>query len=173
MKVCNLKISNFRGIREADLHFPNHAVLIGDNNTGKSTIFEALDLVLGPDRMNKRPVIDEHDFFQGEYLGNEGEASSKIQIEVTIISLTDEQKTRFGSYIEWWDDQNKSLCDSQLVEVIDKDTIQHALRVSFIGKYDAEEMILLAAPIFLEALKKVMKQCFLQGKINNIVDFYI
>ena len=51
MKVSRLTISNFRGINDADLLLPDHVVLIGDNNVGKSTVFEALDLVLGPDRL--------------------------------------------------------------------------------------------------------------------------
>ncbi len=68
MRVCRLEIKNFRGIREANILFPTHAALIGDNNTGKTTVLEALDLVLGPDRLNRRPPIDEHDFFQGQYL---------------------------------------------------------------------------------------------------------
>ena len=67
MKISQLKIRNFRGIKSADLLFPDHVVLIGDNNTGKSTVLEAINLVLGPDRLNRRPPIDEHDFFQGQY----------------------------------------------------------------------------------------------------------
>ncbi|MYH15525.1 MAG: AAA family ATPase [Gammaproteobacteria bacterium] len=68
MKISRLKIRNFRGIRRADLLFPDHVVLIGDNNTGKSTVLDSIDLVLGPDRLNRRAPIDEHDFFQGRYL---------------------------------------------------------------------------------------------------------
>lgn len=67
MKISRLKIENFRGIKMAELLFPDHIVLIGDNNTGKSTILEAIDLVLGPDRLNRRPPIDEHDFYVGRY----------------------------------------------------------------------------------------------------------
>jgi putative ATP-dependent endonuclease of OLD family len=47
MKVAKLHIENFRGIKESTLLFLDHVVLIGDNNVGKSTVFEALDLVLG------------------------------------------------------------------------------------------------------------------------------
>jgi predicted ATP-dependent endonuclease of OLD family len=47
MRACRLRITNFRGIQSAKLLLPKHGVLIGDNNTGKTTIFEALDLVLG------------------------------------------------------------------------------------------------------------------------------
>jgi putative ATP-dependent endonuclease of OLD family len=67
LKISRLKIENFRGIKIAELLFTNHIVLIGDNNTGKSTILEAIDLVLGPDRLSRRPPIDEHDFYLGLY----------------------------------------------------------------------------------------------------------
>jgi putative ATP-dependent endonuclease of the OLD family len=46
VKVVQLKIENFRGIESADLRFEGHALLVGSNNVGKSTICEALDLVL-------------------------------------------------------------------------------------------------------------------------------
>ena len=68
MKLSRLQIRNFRGIRRATLIFPDHVVLIGDNNSGKSTVLEAIDLVLGPDRLSRRSPIDEHDFYIGRYL---------------------------------------------------------------------------------------------------------
>lgn len=47
MKVAILDIQNFRGIREGSVHFKDHPVLIGANNTGKTTVIEALTLLLG------------------------------------------------------------------------------------------------------------------------------
>lgn len=88
MKVSRLTISDFRGIKDADLLLPDHVVLIGDNNVGKSTVFEALDLVLGPDRLSQRPVVDEHDFFQGLYRAQGEEAPLEILIEATITRLS-------------------------------------------------------------------------------------
>lgn len=67
MKITRLKINNFRGIKRAELQFPDHGVLIGDNNAGKSTILEAIDLVLGPDRLSRQSPINEHDFYIGQY----------------------------------------------------------------------------------------------------------
>ena len=64
MKIHSVAIENFRGIRSAKLVLPDHAVLIGDNNTGKSSVLEAIDLVLGPDRLSRRPPVDEHDFIR-------------------------------------------------------------------------------------------------------------
>ena len=71
VKLSRLKIRNFRGIGNATLLFPDHVVLIGDNNSGKSTVLEAIDLVLGPDRLNRRSPIDEHDFYVGRYLATD------------------------------------------------------------------------------------------------------
>jgi len=68
VRVARIIIKNFRGIKQATLFLPKHGVLIGDNNVGKTSILEALDLALGPDRLNRQPVIDEHDFFRGVYL---------------------------------------------------------------------------------------------------------
>jgi putative ATP-dependent endonuclease of OLD family len=55
-------IKNFRGIAEGVVDFAAHTLLVGGNNVGKSTVCEALELVLGPERLYRRPVIDEHDF---------------------------------------------------------------------------------------------------------------
>jgi len=69
MQVRRITIDNFRGIKHAELLLPQHAVLIGDNNAGKTTLLEAVDLVLGPERLNRFPVVDEHDFYEGRYRG--------------------------------------------------------------------------------------------------------
>ena len=60
MKVAKLTIENFRGIQFAELKFGGHALLVGPNNVGKSTICEALDLVIGPDRLSRLPAIEEY-----------------------------------------------------------------------------------------------------------------
>jgi putative ATP-dependent endonuclease of OLD family len=73
LQICRLNIENFRGVKSSTIHLPKHAVLLGDNNTGKTTIFEAIDLVLGPDRLGRVPCVDEHDFYQGKYLAKETE----------------------------------------------------------------------------------------------------
>ena len=164
MKISKLKIQNFRGIKCADLLFPDHVVLIGDNNTGKSTVLEAIDLVLGPDRLSRRVSIDEHDFYQGRYLpdvtaeGSAGVAASEaeeeppqgirtkyagnpphIRVEATITDLSNEQKAHFKDYIEWWDTVDGKFYTSAFVQGVDTKTVVEALRVTFIGEYIPEE----------------------------------
>ncbi|MGN6778550.1 AAA family ATPase [Rhizobium sp.] len=99
-------IENFRDINSTKLVLPDDAVLIGDNNTGKSSVLEAIDLALGPDRLSRRPPVDEHNFYEGKYLplapAEEGAAPAEpqpapqITVEVTIIGLSEEQEARLG-----------------------------------------------------------------------------
>jgi putative ATP-dependent endonuclease of OLD family len=174
LRACRLTIKHFRGIKTATVLFPKHAVLIGDNNVGKTTILEALDLVLGPDRLNRQPPVDEHDFFQGKYLakaaavaGNEvvgaevptapekavavvkdgegepGKAveaeAPRIEIEMTIADLTEEQKGRFGDYTEFWDCATDTFYEQANPAGVDAASITEALRVTFHGWYNPEE----------------------------------
>ncbi|WP_028582102.1 ATP-dependent nuclease [Desulfogranum japonicum] len=46
MELVEISIENFRGIRSLLLPFEDLTVLIGENNTGKSTVLEALRLIL-------------------------------------------------------------------------------------------------------------------------------
>lgn len=46
MKLAEITIENFRGIRSLHLPLDGLTVLIGENNTGKSTVLEAIRLVL-------------------------------------------------------------------------------------------------------------------------------
>lgn len=149
MKVSRLIINNFRGIKQAELLLPDHAVLIGDNNVGKSTVLEALDLVLGPDRINRRPPIDEHDFFNGRYLPSaQGQEPPEIHIEATITHMDADQRIRFNHYVEWWDNGEKRLHTAPPPDAVDHDHITHALRVAFSGTYDRDEDDFLGATYF-------------------------
>jgi putative ATP-dependent endonuclease of OLD family len=135
MEIARLKVENFRGIKNCELFFNAHTVLVGDNNVGKSTVLEAIDLTLGPDRLSKFPIIDEHDFYAGEYLI--ADKPVEIKIESVIINLSDEQMRHFNTNIEWWNIESKSFV-SKAAKTGDKNVVV-ALRVAFKGYYDKEE----------------------------------
>lgn len=149
LKISQLLIENFRGIRAASLFFPDHAVLIGDNNVGKSTILESLDLVLGPDRLSRPSPIDEHDFHLGKYVAakavdtlqsiDEVETPPRIVVTVIVTSLSEEQRVHFGDYIEWWNTSEQTLYDTPDATGLDASPSIPALRVTFIGNYNPEE----------------------------------
>jgi putative ATP-dependent endonuclease of the OLD family len=143
MKITRLLIKNFRGVRVASLLFPNHTVLIGDNNTGKSTVLEALDLVMGPDRLSRPSPVDEHDFYLGAYLNDDEGADAELQpriiVEATVTGLSEEQRTHFNAHIEWWDTAKNSLYVEPDAAGLDTAPTIPALRVTFIGRYDPLE----------------------------------
>ena len=71
MKVRRVSVSNFRGVRSGFVLLDAHSLLVGGNAVGKSTVCEALDLALGLERLYRRPVIDEYDFYEARYRGDE------------------------------------------------------------------------------------------------------
>ncbi|UXE67950.1 MAG: AAA family ATPase [Chryseotalea sp. WA131a] len=135
MRIIKVKVQNFRGIKSADLILSNHTVLVGDNNIGKSTILEALDLVLGPERLYKFPVIDEHDFYVGNYSGN-GADQIQINIEVLLIDLNEEQLRKFRNNIEYYNKETHTLIEGPPAEETDQPGVYPVLRVAFKGFYD-------------------------------------
>jgi putative ATP-dependent endonuclease of OLD family len=138
MRISQLTIKNFRGILDGEVRFDGHSVLVGDNNSGKSTVLEAIDLVLGPERLARHSAIDEHDFYAGNYIDAE-KKPIPITVEVVVIELTDEQQIYFRDHLEWWDTETKSVLAGPPAEDTDKPTVLPALRVGFEGHYDEEE----------------------------------
>lgn len=137
MLISKLTINNFRGIKSTTLYPTDHVVLIGDNNVGKTSILEAIDLAMGPDRLNHRPVIDEHDFYAGKYLKEEGETNNPhIYIEVVITNLNEEQQRRFNAELEYWDTKTNDIAHS--INDVEENGIP-CIRISFDGYYDQEE----------------------------------
>ena len=139
MRIRRLKLSNFRGVAEGEVVFPRHTVIIGGNSVGKSTICEALDLLLGPDRLSRSTPIDEHDFFQRRYLDADG-APILIELEVVLTDLADDVLTKFRMHLEYWNTATDSLLDeTSAPEDVDNDDVVPALRIKFEGAYDIEE----------------------------------
>lgn len=160
MRISNLSIRNFRGIQEANFNLTDSQVFLGDNNTGKTTVLEALNLALGPDRLNRFPPIDEHDFFQGHYLPLENkppigkqiaegdftnrnklfskENTNTIAILVELIDLNDEHKSVFGGRCEFYSVEQQKFWGDDELEFVDDEDVTECVRIVFIGHYDAE-----------------------------------
>lgn len=140
MKVRRITIRNFRGVSDGEVRLGDNTLLVGGNNVGKSTVCEALDLVLGLERLNRRPVVDEHDFHLGVYLEDDG-ALREIRIEAILIDLPEDARIRFGGHLRRWDDRSFEFVDEEPggTERADEEGVVWALPLTFIGRYDAEE----------------------------------
>lgn len=139
MRVRRLTITNFRGVARGVVDFRGHTLLVGGNNFGKSTICEALDLVLGPERLFRRPIIDEHDFHNGRYLDDDGHPVL-IAIEAILVDLPEEIQRKLFARTRPWSDQRNGFVDVEGANPADLDgaDVCRALPVLFIGWYDRE-----------------------------------
>jgi putative ATP-dependent endonuclease of OLD family len=137
MRVRSLTIENFRGSLRGHVTFSSqHTLLVGSNNVGKSTVCEALDLVLGPERLARRPVIDEHDFFCGKYIDADGKPI-EVRITAVLTDLSDEARNRFYRHLRVWDDAAGDFAGAD--GSAESSAAVLALPVTFIGRYDQDE----------------------------------
>lgn len=130
MHLARIKVENFRGISSAEVSLAGDTVLLGDNNSGKSTLLEAAELALGADRLFRRPVIDEHDFYGGKYREEE------IRVEAMVVNLDEELQSRFRNHLEFWDAESGSLLEA--LPASDSKAVP-CVRICFRGRYDEEE----------------------------------
>ncbi len=81
MNLTSVRIENFRGIRNLNLELGKTTVLIGENNTGKTSVLDALKLCLGSMTGQHRTLFDPMDF----HLSDENaEPSSADPIRITL-----------------------------------------------------------------------------------------
>lgn len=97
MKIRNVTIKNFRGVKELDwsLSTANIFCLIGKGDSSKSTILEAIRNVFYP---QWNLVLSDSDFYQCK-------VENAIVIEVTIGDLVEElcSLNKYGYSLRGWD----------------------------------------------------------------------
>lgn len=138
MRVSRVRIQNFRGVSSGRVDFAGNALLVGGNSVGKSTVCEALDLVLGPERMFRRPVIDEYDFFGADYQPG-GEVQPEVEVEVVLTDLGPAAQTRFGNHLRKWSVGDRDFADQEHDSVDSADQHPWCLPLVFRGRFDPSE----------------------------------
>ncbi len=135
MHIVRLKISGFRGVRSADIELGRHTVLVGPNNSGKTTIIEALALLFGRDRMVRR--LTEHDFH-----GSEPDELARILCIATVTGFTPNDPDHHSSWFslergveKWFDPRGKSLS-----AVPDAQHTDLAVQIGFAARFDLDEL---------------------------------
>ena len=76
-------IRHFRGIQDLSLDLDQTTVLIGENNTGKSTILDAIQIALGGFREKNRRFVGEYD----HYLTKDITVEESKPIEITLYFI--------------------------------------------------------------------------------------
>ena len=141
MKVRRVSISNFRGVRSGSVLLDSRSLLVGGNAVGKSTICEALDLVLGLERLYRRPVIDEYDFCEARYRGEEAgaEPPPEIRIEVVLTDLSPEAQRRFAGHLRSWSGETNDLAPPAADDATELVNDEWCLPVVFLGRFNPDE----------------------------------
>jgi putative ATP-dependent endonuclease of OLD family len=154
--VRRLLIENFRGVKNGSIDFHGHTLLVGGNNAGKSTICEALELVLGPERAYRRPIVNEHDFHAGRYL-DEDDNPVYIKIDVVLLHLPEEMEKKLFSKTRPWRDVKSEFVDEDgaAPEDADGEDIIRALPLTFIGYYDRKEDDFVGATYFAHPVEEL------------------
>lgn len=141
MRLSKVKIKNFRGIQTLEVEFDRDiTVLIGENNSGKTSVLEALHFGLDVIKSNKICNFTEYDFYRNE--------ECKSLAEVKPIALT---FTFLESEDHLWPDYVTQV----LNEVIIFDEYS-AIKLRLTAQYDVENAELTQSWCFLDATDKEM-----------------
>jgi putative ATP-dependent endonuclease of OLD family len=102
MKLSKIYIKNFKSIKELEFSFPPSGilVLVGENNSGKSNIIRAIDLVCGESWIGKEKLED-HDHYQRKK-GNEIEVDLYFDNDRSVkFSPNDGTKWGVAYFSDW------------------------------------------------------------------------
>jgi putative ATP-dependent endonuclease of OLD family len=80
MFLSSIQIENYRAIRKAKVTFSNTTVIIGENECGKSSVFEAIQIVLNPQFKKSFPV-----FHSYHYHYQHGENSPADPVRIVLL----------------------------------------------------------------------------------------
>jgi putative ATP-dependent endonuclease of OLD family len=133
--IVRLKISGFRGVRSAEVALGRHVVFVGPNNSGKTTIIEALALLLGRDRLVRR--LTEHDFH-----GSAPDETARILCIATVTGFDHNDPQHHPAWFsadrgvdKWFDPKAKTISanpDAQHTEL--------AVQIGFAARFDLDEL---------------------------------
>jgi len=137
MYLARLNISNFRGISNAQLKLSQHIILLGNNNSGKSTIIDAIGLILGKESLVKN--IGDWDFF-----GGNPQAQDRIIITglLTDFEFNDESRVKEwfnninGGIPKWYNEETGEISNSQNAE----QSLKLAVEIGFAARFNKDDL---------------------------------
>jgi putative ATP-dependent endonuclease of OLD family len=155
MYLAKLQIQNFRGIKELAFPLGQHSILLGRNNSGKSTIIDAIGLLLGNETLVHN--INDYDFY-----GGNPQPIDRIIIKGLICGFQSNDPQKHG---DWFNDNNGGIpyfLDIETGELASEQNEEETLKLSaYIG---------FAARFEREELEFETKRYFVSGDIDPFED---
>ena len=121
MRIRRISIERFRGLERLEFVPGPRTIILGPNNSGKTTVVEALDLLLHSGLGRPRPSPTELDYFRRQ-------PADGFSIEAVIGSLNDAIAAEVRDHLEGWDAES-----DEVVPEPDGDGIEPVVRVRVRG----------------------------------------
>jgi energy-coupling factor transporter ATP-binding protein EcfA2 len=134
MRIRRLTIDRFRGLNHLEIFPGPRTLIIGPNNAGKSTVLEALDLLLHHGIGRPRPAPSEVDYFGRD-------TDVEFLIEAVIGELTPTFSAEVRAHLEGWRHEQH-----EVVPETDGDGIEPVVRVRVRGSSDLDAVHEFAKP---------------------------
>ena len=113
MYLKELIIKNFRGIENLELEFQKGLnVIIGENNTGKTAVIDALRLVYSIGTPRREIYVNEEDFYVNKY----GEINSPIEFDLFFSDLNKQEQGLFYELLSL-DESSKGNNDKEELKI--------------------------------------------------------
>jgi putative ATP-dependent endonuclease of the OLD family len=133
MRICFLRIENFRGIVKADIPIPPHCAILGSNNCGKTAIANALAILFSRERWYQN--ISEYDFY-----GGNPSSDSRFNIIGTLTGFDSNDPLEFpewfntekGARVAWWNNTVQRVS----YDLEQPEGAELAVEIAVSGRYD-------------------------------------
>ncbi len=164
MKVTSILVENFRGLKHLKLDLDEFTVLIGENNSGKTAVLDALRICLRDLGPRQQIVFDALDFHLPDA------AADLTSADPILIEITFSEQSKG----EWSDELIRRLNSDNVLQV-DGDDLSHViLRVTC--KYDPPSQDFAQEWAFLNLDRKPLNavdQRALSGLQQEVAYFYL
>lgn len=135
MEILQVHIRGFRGIRSGAVDCSGDTALVGPNNCGKTTILDALALVLGRERIVRH--LSEHDFW-----GSSPTPDSRFHVVVTVGGFDGEEPDAHPDWFrdgravhKWYDPAAKAVAAEKR-----HDACRLCAQIALSGRFDYETL---------------------------------
>jgi hypothetical protein len=146
MRIYQIQIKNFRCIKEGNIFFEDHTVLVGANNSGKTSVIEALAVLFGRDRLVRN--LTEHDFY-----GAKPSPQDRFYVKAVITDFVPntpdahEDWFRMGRGVPKWINPR----DQSIKPEKQDDDWKLCVEICVVGRFDHEDLIVELKRFFVDS----------------------
>lgn len=135
MKLNTVSVKNYRGLRDFSINLSDRTILVGGNNTCKTTLLEAINLALYPGFYYGPGLLSEYDFHNKQY----EESDDQIRIDLIFTALSNDELHYFGDHVEPVDGDGHVIEAASGTRIFD--TAAKILRIYFASRYADDEIL--------------------------------